>query len=256
VLGLGAKNPAFVMADADLDLAVAEGITGAFSFNGQRCTALKHFLVHRSVADAFASRMAEAASKLALGLPWEDGVKITPLPEHGKGEKLAGYVEDAVKRGARVLNAGGGEREGTWFRPAVVYPVPREAALWGVEQFGPVCPISTYTDDDELFDYVTASPYGQQASVFGRDAAKVGPFVDVLVNQLCRVNLNAQCQRGPDVFPFNGRKDSAEGTLSVSDALRVFSIRAMVAAKEGQEGLVQDVLLRRTSHFLRTDFLF
>ncbi|MBI2923532.1 MAG: aldehyde dehydrogenase family protein [Planctomycetes bacterium] len=256
VMGLSAKNPAFVLPDADLDLAAAEGITGAFSFNGQRCTALKHFLVHRSVAEAFAGRMADAASKLKVGLPWEDGAKITPLPEHGKAEKLAGYVDDAVRHGAKVLNAGGGEREGTWYRPAVVFPVAKAAQLWSVEQFGPVCPISVFDREEELFDYVVDSPYGQQASIFGRDPKKVGALVDVLVNQLCRINLNAQCQRGPDSFPFTGRKDSAEGTLSVTDALRVFSIRSMVATKEGSEQVVSDILTHRASKFLTTDFLF
>ncbi|MCC6741421.1 MAG: aldehyde dehydrogenase family protein [Planctomycetia bacterium] len=256
VLGLGAKNPAFVMPDADLDLAAAEGLVGALSFNGQRCTALKHFLVHRSIADAFVAKLAAGVSALKVALPWEDGAKITPLPEHGKAEKLWGYVEDAVKNGAKVVNPGGGEREGTWFRPAVVFPVVKGAQLWSTEQFGPVVPVSVYDRDEELFDYVVESPYGQQASIFGRDAKKVGPLVDVLVNQLCRVNLNAQCQRGPDSFPFTGRKDSAEGTLSISDALRVFSIRAMVAVKEGGEQIVSDMLMQRTSNFVRTDFLF
>ena len=80
--------------------------------------------------------------------------------------------------------------------------------------------------------------------------------IDILANQLCRINLNVQCQRGPDSFPFTGRKDSAEGTLSVTDALRVFSIRAMVAVKEGGEQIVSDMLMQRTSKFVRTDFLF
>jgi glyceraldehyde-3-phosphate dehydrogenase (NADP+) len=256
VTGLGAKNPAFVLRDADLDLAVAECVAGALSFNGQRCTALKHLFVHRSLADAFAAKVAEAASKLPLGLPWDDGVRITPLPEHGKPEKLAGYVEDAVRAGAKVLNPGGGEHEGTWFRPAVVFPVTKAMQLWSVEQFGPVVPVSIYDEEEELFDYVVESPYGQQASIFGRDPAEVGPLVDAMMNQLCRINLNAQCQRGPDSFPFTGRKGSAEGTLSVSDALRAFSIRAMVAAKEGGEQVVSEILVKRTSRFLRTDFLF
>jgi glyceraldehyde-3-phosphate dehydrogenase (NADP+) len=69
---------------------------------------------------------------------------------------------------------------------------------------------------------------------------------------------NSQCQRGPDTFPFNGHKDSAEGTLSVADALRVFSIRTLVAAKTTPENttLVQSILTRRESEFLTTDFLF
>ena len=102
------------------------------------------------------------------------------------------------------------------------------------------------------------SQYGQQASIFGRDPAVVGRLVDILANQVCRINLNAQCQRGPDVFPFTGRKDSAEGTLSVYDALRCFSIRSMVAVPETElnRELLRSVFVHRTSNFLNTDYIF
>jgi len=82
-------------------------------------------------------------------------------------------------------------------------------------------------------------------------------LIDSLVNQVCRVNVNCQCQRGPDMFPFTGRKDSAEGTLSVSDALRVFTIRTLVATKqnEANKRLVRTILKERKSRFLSTDFI-
>jgi len=85
----------------------------------------------------------------------------------------------------------------------------------------------------------------------------MGRLIDPLVNQVCRVNINSQCQRGPDIFPFTGRKDSAEGTLSVSDALRVFSIRTLVAAKEHpvNRAIVSRIVRERTSRFLNTDFI-
>jgi glyceraldehyde-3-phosphate dehydrogenase (NADP+) len=82
-------------------------------------------------------------------------------------------------------------------------------------------------------------------------------LIDHMVNQVCRVNINSQCQRGPDVYPYNGRKDSAEGTLSVSDALRVFSIRTMVAFKDSDinQRISTEILEQRKSKFLSTDFL-
>ena len=82
-------------------------------------------------------------------------------------------------------------------------------------------------------------------------------MIDPLVNQVCRVNINSQCQRGPDTFPFTGRKDSAEGTLSVSDALKVFSIRTLVAAKEGpvNKKIINDIVEGHKSNFLSTDFI-
>jgi aldehyde dehydrogenase (NAD+) len=95
-------------------------------------------------------------------------------------------------------------------------------------------------------------------SVFSQDPETIGRLVDPLVNQVCRVNINCQCQRGPDVFPFTGRKDSAEGTLSVTDALRSFSIRSMVAAKhtDGSKSLLTNIVREHRSNFINTGFIF
>jgi len=258
VLGLDAKNPAIVLADADLDLALNECVLGALSFNGQRCTALKILFVHEEIYAPFLARLAERVDRLARGLPWEAGVQITPLPEAGKTAYLNGLVDDAVALGARVVNPLGARIEGTFFAPAVVAPVDARMRLWREEQFGPVVPVVPFRSMDEPLRYIVESNYGQQVSVFGRDPAALGALIDPLVNQVSRVNLNSQCQRGPDVFPFTGRKDSAEGTLSVSDALRVFSIRALVAAKGTDENkaLVTEILRERRSNWLSTDFLF
>ncbi|MEW6280999.1 MAG: NADP-dependent glyceraldehyde-3-phosphate dehydrogenase [Candidatus Eremiobacterota bacterium] len=257
VLGLGAKNPAIVLADADLDQAVKECTLGSLSFNGQRCTALKLLFVHRSIAGEFVERLAQSVSRLKGGMPWEDGVQITPLPEAGKTDYLKELVRDAEARGARVVNPGGGEVEGTFFRPAVLYPVAPEMRCYQEEQFGPVVPVVPFDELEEPVRYITESHYGQQVSLFGKDPEAISRLVDPLVNQVSRVNLNSQCQRGPDTFPFTGRKDSAEGTLSVSDALRVFSIRTLVAAKEtpANKELLTRIVRERRSKFLNTDFI-
>ena len=157
-----------------------------------------------------------------------------------------------------MVNRHGGLSNRSFHFPSVVYPVTPAMALYTVEQFGPVVPVAVYDDVAEVVDFLETSHFGQQASVFGRDPRVVGPLIDVLSNQVCRVNLNAQCQRGPDVYPFAGRKDSAEGTLSVSDALRCFSIRSMVAAadNEANRALLHDVLRARSSNFVNTDYLF
>ncbi len=257
VLGLDAKNAGIVLPDADVDLAVKECLTGALSFNGQRCTALKILFVHRSVQSEFLEKLVTAIEEIKLGMPWEPEVKITPLPEEEKPPYLAGVIADAKKHDARVINEGGGAAAGGLVYPAVVYPVSAKMRLWREEQFGPVIPVVPFSDVKEPLKYVVESNFGQQVSVFGRDMEKIAPLLDTLVNQVSRVNINSQCQRGPDVFPFTGRKDSAEGTLSVSDALRVFSIRALVAAKEtdANRKLIRGILRGRKSKFLSTDFI-
>jgi glyceraldehyde-3-phosphate dehydrogenase (NADP+) len=257
VLGLEAKNPAIVLSDADLDLAVRECVLGALSFNGQRCTALKILFVHRSVADRFLEKLTAAVGRLPAGMPWRDGVAITPLAEPGKPEFLAGLVAEACAAGARVVNAGGGRAHGTFYSPAIVYPVSPGTRLYAKEQFGPVIPVVPFDDVAEPIRYVVESDLGQQLSVFGTDPAAIARLIDPLVHQVCRLNVNSQCQRGPDTFPFTGRKDSAEGTLSVSDALRVFSIRTLVAAKGEalNKAILTDIVRERRSKFLSTDFL-
>ncbi|RAR47917.1 glyceraldehyde-3-phosphate dehydrogenase (NADP+) [Paraburkholderia unamae] len=257
VLGLDAKNPAIVLPDANLDVTVRECVAGALSFNGQRCTALKIIFVHRSIADTFVARLSKAVNSLRCGMPWESGVQVTPLPDQQKPAYLGECVSEAVRLGACVVNDGGGDSAATMFRPAVVFPVDERMRLYHEEQFGPVVPVVPFDDVREPLEYVIRSPYGQQVSLFGNDAQQIGTLTDQLVNQVCRVNLNCQCQRGPDVFPFAGRKDSAEGTLSVSDALRAFSIRSMVASKHSADdkALLNAIVDGRRSNFVSTGFL-
>lgn len=257
ILGLEAKNVGIVLGSADLDLAVRECVLGSLSYNGQRCTALKMLFVHRDVVEEFLAKFGRAVDELERGMPWEPGVRITPLPEPGKMEYLTGLIDDARSRGARVVNEGGGAVHTTLMHPAVVYPVEAGMRLYVEEQFGPVVPVAVFDDIDEPMNYVIESDYGQQVSLFGSDPDVFASLIDPLVNQVCRVNLNSQCQRGPDTFPFTGRKDSAEGTLSVSDALRAFTIRTLVAAKENDpnRAIIRSIVTDRKSRFLSTDFI-
>jgi glyceraldehyde-3-phosphate dehydrogenase (NADP+) len=258
VLGLDAKNPAIVLPDADLDNAVSECILGSLSFNGQRCTALKILFVHKSIVDEFLKKLGDAIAKLKPGMPWDPGVALTPMAEPGKTDYLKGLVDDAVEHGAKVMNPHGGEILNTFFYPAVLYPVNDKMRVYYEEQFGPVIPVLAFEKESEAVQYVVKSHFGQQISIFGKDSKKIGSLIDAFANQVGRINLNTQCQRGPDTFPFNGRKDSAEGTLSVVDALRVFSIRSLVAAKGTGENkeIIGNILKNRDSEFLSTDYIF
>jgi glyceraldehyde-3-phosphate dehydrogenase (NADP+) len=179
------------------------------------------------------------------------------LPEPDKTKYLTELIDDARAKGAHIVNENGGEVKYTFMYPAVVYPVGPGMRLYTEEQFGPVIPIVPFTDIEKPMNYVIQSDYGQQVSLFGSDAEIISDLIDPLVNQVCRVNINSQCQRGPDTFPFTGRKDSAEGTLSVSDALRVFSIRTLVAAKETEANrrIITAIVTERKSRFLSTDFI-
>ncbi|MBK6397933.1 MAG: NADP-dependent glyceraldehyde-3-phosphate dehydrogenase [Bacteroidetes bacterium] len=256
-LGLEAKNPAIILADADIDMTVSEVITGSLSFNGQRCTALKMIFVHESVSEKFLEKFCSKISQLKAGMPWEENVLLTPLPEKNKTTYLKELIDDAVAKGAMIANENGGSVAESFMFPAVLTGVTSDMRIYNEEQFGPVIPVIKFKNISEPIEYMVKSNYGQQVSIFGSDSDEIAHMIDPLVNQVCRVNINSQCQRGPDVFPFNGRKDSAEGTLSVSDALRVFSIRTLVAAKENElnKNIISEILDERKSAFLSTDFI-
>ena len=258
ILGLDAKNAAIVLPCADIDLAVKECVLGALSFNGQRCTAIKIIFVHATIVNEFTRKFAYEVSKLKLGMPWESDVHITPLPEPEKPDYIKELIEDATSKGAHVINENGGTVFKSFVYPAVLYPVNDKMRIYREEQFGPLVPISNFLDLEEPIQYLITSDHGQQVSIFGTNQDTLAKLIDPLVNQVCRVNINSQCQRGPDTFPFTGRKDSAEGTLSVYDALRSFSIRTMVAAKENNmnKRIINGIVEKGNSKFLSTRFIF
>ena len=257
VLGLEANNPAIVLKDANLDLAINECVAGALSFNGQRCTALKLIYVHEDIIEEFNKKFAEKVDSLKFGNPWDESVQLTPLPEPNKPAYIQELISDATSKGAKVINKKGGIKSENYIYPAVLYPVNKSMKVYSEEQFGPVVPIISFSDINQPINDMAESNYGQQASVFGEDVNVLAPLLDTLVNLVCRVNLNSSCQRGPDNYPFTGRKDSAFSTLSVHDALRSFSIRTFVASKDNDvnKKIIKDLLNTKKSNFISTDYI-
>ncbi len=257
VLGLEAKNPAIILPDADLSLTIDEVISGTLSFNGQRCTALKVVYVHEDIKDKFLSQFTAAVDALKFGNPWEADVKLTPLPEPDKPAYIQELIDDALAKGAKIINKKGGQHFDNYIWPAVLYPVTKDMRVYQEEQFGPVIPVLSFNDIEQPLDDMAESNYGQQVSLFGTDVYTLAPLIDTLVNLVCRVNLNSSCQRGPDVYPFTGRKDSAQATLSVHDALRSFSIRTFVAFKDNNlnNEAIRRLLETKLSNFVSTDYI-
>ncbi|MFO7702293.1 MAG: NADP-dependent glyceraldehyde-3-phosphate dehydrogenase [Psychroflexus maritimus] len=257
ILGLEAKNPAIILPHADLDLAVKECIAGSLSFNGQRCTALKIIYVHEAIRTAFLEKFTAAVDALKFGNPWDEGAFLTPLPEPNKPQYIQELIDDALAKGGKIINKKGGRLMDNYIWPPVLYPVTKDMRIYEEEQFGPAIPIRSFTDINTPLDDMADSNYGQQVSLFGKDIKELSPLIDALANLVCRVNLNSSCQRGPDVYPFTGRKDSAKATLSVHDALRSFSIRTFVALKDNEENLsiLEEILKANNSSFISTDYI-
>ncbi len=236
LLGLGAKNAAVILPDADIETAVHECLLGALAFNGQRCAALKIFFVHDEVRKAFVGRLAEETAEVPIGMPWTPGVRITPLADPARIPYLRSLIQDAVDRGAEIANENGGRAARSILCPAILHPVTPRMKIHREEQFGPLIPVVSFKRLSEPVAYLHASPYGQQISVFGTDIRTLGPLVEAAGSQVARVNINAKCQRGPDLFPFTGKKDSARGDFSASEILKAFSDRSVVAARDTASG--------------------
>jgi len=245
LLSLDGKNLGIIMPDANLDVAVKECLSGSTSFNGQRCTAIKLIVAHKTIVKEFNEKFCSAVSSLSAGPPFGKNA-ITPLPEPNKPQYLEDLIKDAKAGGASVINESGGAVDRTLVFPSILYPVTKSMRAYHEEQFGPLIPIAEYEDISEVLTHLTETTFGQQVSVFTGSAAagneELGKILDACALTTCRVNINAQCQRGPDSFPFAGRKSSALGTISVTEVLRAVSVETVVAAKSAKEvrGITSD----------------
>jgi len=245
LLSLDGKNLGIIMPDANLDVAVKECLSGSTSFNGQRCTAIKLIVAHKTIVKEFNEKFCSAVSSLSAGPPFGKNA-ITPLPEPDKPQYLEDLIKDAKAGGASVINESGGAVDRTLVFPSILYPVTKSMRAYHEEQFGPLIPIAEYEDISEVLTHLTETTFGQQVSVFTGSAAagneELGKILDACALTTCRVNINAQCQRGPDSFPFAGRKSSALGTISVTEVLRAVSVETVVAAKSAKEvrGITSD----------------
>eukprot|EP01031_Cornospumella_fuschlensis_P028437 gene28437-34330_t len=236
VLSLEGKNLGI---DADVNLAAEQCMVGSTSFNGQRCTAIKLIFLSDVICQPFLDKLIVKVNGLTAGLPWENGVQITPLPEADRVSYLSELLSDAVSKGAHVLNERGGQVVGNIFLPAVIFPVNSNMRVYHEEQFGPVIPVVPFTGIEEIRSYLSTSKYGQQAAIFSSSPENLAGYVDLLSNAVGRININTQCGRSPDSLPFSGRRSSSMGTLSVTEAIKVFSVETVVAGKSGLNGGVE-----------------
>ena len=211
VLELGGKDPAIVCEDADIDKTVAEIMSGAFSYSGQRCTAIKRVLVHATVADALVGKLKTEVEKLTVGMPIDNPV-IVPLINEGAADYVQGLITDTIAAGGELLV--GNKREGNLIDPTLFDHVTMDMRLAWEEPFGPVLPIIRVTSDDEAIEIANASEYGLQASVFSQNFSRAVAIAEKI--EAGSVQINGRTERGPDHFPFLGVKNSGMGVHGIS----------------------------------------
>ena len=230
-LQMDAKDCAIVLKDADVEYAAQQCVTGGFTFNGQRCTAVKMVWVHESIAPRLVARICELVDALKVGMPWDEGVRITPLCEDGKPEALQAWIDDALKHGAHILNKHGAHFGKSLATPTVLGPITKEMKLWTEEQFGPIMPIASFKDLEEPLVWLEENHFGLQSCVFGFDPVELSRVVDTMAYQVGRVNVNSPDKRGPDVLPFGGKKDSGMGVTNAREAVKGFTVETVVATQ-------------------------
>lgn len=226
-----------------LDSSLNEAIAGSLSYNGQRCTALKMLFVPSTHSDSFVEKFVAKVEGMTIGLPWdtfENGgfSQLTPLPNQKRVSYMKELIEDALSKGAKVMNKDGGTivggKDSTLMVPAVLYPVTKDMRIWTEEQFGPIIPVAPYADIETILSYGRDGDYGQQVSIFtsGGSSETAATLLDNFSAVFGKVNINSQCGRSPDTLPFSGRRSSALGVMSARYAIREFSVPTVVAYKD------------------------
>ena len=221
MLELGGKDAALVLEDADLEHAAKQIVAGAFSYSGQRCTAIKRVIVLESVADKLATLLQAEVAKLTIGDPF-DNVDITPVIDNASADFIWGLIEDAQEKGAQALTPI--KRESNLLWPVLFDQVTKDMKVAWEEPFGPVLPIIRVASVEEAIAFANESEFGLQSSVFTNDFKKAFEIAEKL--EVGTVHINNKTQRGPDNFPFLGVKGSGAGVQGIK-----YSIEAMTNVK-------------------------
>jgi succinate-semialdehyde dehydrogenase/glutarate-semialdehyde dehydrogenase len=206
---LGGNAPFVVLEDADVEQAVAGAIIAKMRNIGEACTAANRFYVHDKVHDAFAKRLADRMGAMRIGNGLEEGVEVGSLVNKDTLDKVVELVEDAVRRGAKVLT-GGSVRNGPgyFYQPTVLVNVPEEARCFHEEIFGPVAALARFSDEEDVLARCNATDYGLVAYVFTRDVRRGLAFCERL--DFGMVGLNRGLVSDP-AAPFGGMKQSGIG---------------------------------------------
>jgi acyl-CoA reductase-like NAD-dependent aldehyde dehydrogenase len=229
VLELGGYNPLIVLADADVEYAVNAAAFGAFLHQGQICMSARRLLVEAPIAEAFVGALADKTAGLKAGDPAEHDTIIGPLINERALETVAGRVNDAVARGARVL--AGGERVGRCFQATLLADVPPDAELARLETFGPVAAVEVVADAEAAVRRANDTPYGLAAGILTSDPDRGLALADQLQSGI--VHVNDQPVGDEPQMPFGGVKDSGWGRFGGAAATDEFTELKWVTVQSG-----------------------
>ena len=214
VMELGGKDPAIVLENANLDLTVKNIVSGAFSYSGQRCTAIKRVFVEEKIADKLVLKLQDEIEKLSVGSP-EDNSVVVPLIDKKSADFVQELIEDALNKNALLVT--GNRREEQLIYPTLLDYVTTDMKVAWEEPFGPILPIIRVKNVEEAIELSNQSQYGLQASIFTQDIDKAFQIASRL--EVGSVQINGRTERGPDHFPFLGVKGSGLGVQGIPGSL-------------------------------------
>jgi len=224
-LELGGKNPAIVLADADLDHAVSQVIAGAMMSTGQKCTATSRAIVERAVADRFTERLAKQAASLKVGDPQNAETQMGPLITSEAADRVAGDVERGKQDGAQLVVGGSrlegnGHEKGAFLAPTVFAAVDPKSHLGQEELFGPVVGVIAVDSVEQGLAVANQVRFGLSASLFTRDLGRALEFVQQI--QAGIVHVNSETAGAEPHVPFGGMKGSSSYSREQGKAAREF----------------------------------
>jgi len=228
LLELGGKAPLLVLADADLERAAAAASFGAFFHQGQICMSTERIVVDRSVADAFADKLAARARALSLGDPREPDTHIGPMINEAALQRVAELVGDAVAKGATALS--GGEPDGPVFPPTVLKGVTSEMRVYGEESFGPLASVIEVDGPEEAVEVANDTEYGLSAAIFSENVPAALELAQRIESGICHIN-DTTVQDEPQM-PFGGVKASGFGRFGGRAALEEFTELRWITVQE------------------------
>jgi succinate-semialdehyde dehydrogenase/glutarate-semialdehyde dehydrogenase len=228
---LGGNAPFLIFEDADLDAAVDGAMVAKMRNMGEACTAANRFLVHESVSDEFAEKLAARMGALKVGRGQDEGVDVGPLINADAVESIAGLVIDAVHDGAKVVTGGEvPDGPGNFYPPTVLTNVPADSRITLEEIFGPVAPITTFATEEEAIERANATEYGLTSYVFTRDLARTVRLAESLAFGM--VGVNTGLVSNP-AAPFGGVKASGFGREGGFEGIEEYLDTTYVAIPAG-----------------------
>jgi succinate-semialdehyde dehydrogenase / glutarate-semialdehyde dehydrogenase len=228
---LGGNAPFIVFADADVDAAVDGAMIAKMRNMGEACTAANRFLVHADVAEEFGEKLGARMGDLVVGRGQDEGVDVGPLIDQNAVESVTQLVTDAVHGGARVLTGGkAADGPGYFYPPTVLVDVPADAEIVRQEIFGPVAPITTFTDEAEAVRQANDTEYGLASYVYTRDLARTIRVAESL--QFGLIGINSGLLSNP-AAPFGGVKASGFGREGSFEGIEEYLDTTYVALPAG-----------------------